>query len=275
MMARVSAFRRLSSQSSWRRISLGTWGSPADPTVYGWLEIEVSRARAYLEALNTTQPTKVTMTHLVGKAVAMAIRARPEVNAVVRRGRQIYQRQSIDVFFQVAYDGGENLSGAKVSEADAKSVVEIARDLELRVHAIREHARHALSRPDAVTARVPALLRRPLLRAIEYAVYDLGLDLSSFGMPTDAFGSAMITNVGVFGLPHGFAPLVPFSRAPIVVTVGAIRPAAVVVSGELAVRDVLTLGVTLDHRLIDGYQAGKLAETLRAVMNDPQHALGS
>lgn len=270
----MCAFKRLSSLSSWRSISLGAWGKPADPTVYGWLEIELSRAQLYLAELNASQPTKVTITHLVGKAAATAIRRRPEVNAVVRRGRQIYQRDSVDVFFQVAYEGGENLSGAKVIDADRKSVVEIARELDAHVHAIREHARHALSRPDAVTGRMPALLRRPLLRAIEYAVYDMGLDLSPFGMPRDAFGSAMITNVGMFGLPHGFAPLVPFSRVPIVVTVGAIRPAPVVVDGELAVRDVLTLGVTLDHRLVDGYQAGKLAETFRAVLSDPQRELG-
>jgi pyruvate dehydrogenase E2 component (dihydrolipoamide acetyltransferase) len=270
----VSAFRRLAPLPTWRRISLGAWDRPADPTVYGWLEVELSRAQAYLQALNAGQPTKITMTHLVGKAVAMAVRARPEVNAVVRRGRQIYQRETIDVFFQVAYEGGENLSGAKVAEADRKSVVEIARELADGVQAIRARARHALSRPDAVTGRVPALLRRPLLRGLEYAVYDLGLDLSAFGMPRDAFGSAMITNVGMFGLPHGFAPLVPFSRAPIVVTVGAIRPAPVVVDGAVAVRDVLTLGVTLDHRLIDGYQAGRLAEILRSILADPQRELG-
>jgi pyruvate/2-oxoglutarate dehydrogenase complex dihydrolipoamide acyltransferase (E2) component len=273
-MAAVSAFKRLSALSSWRRISLSAWDRPSDPTVYGWLEIELSNAKAYLRALNESQPTKVTMTHLVGKALADAIAARPEVNVVVRRGRQIYQRQSVDVFFQVAYEGGENLSGAKVSAADRKSMVEIADELEARVRAIREHASHALSRPDAFTGGVPALVRKPLLRAIEYAVYDLGLNLSAFGIPQDAFGSAMVTNVGMFGLPHGFAPLVPFSRAPIVITVGAMRPAPVVVDGEVAVREVLTLGVTLDHRVIDGYQAGKLAERFHAILTNPQRELG-
>lgn len=273
-MNEMGAFKRLSKLSSWRRLSLATWSRPADPTVYGWLEIELSRARGYLDRLNASQPTKVTITHLVGKAVAVALAQRPEVNAVVRRGRQVYQRESIDVFFQVAYEGGENLSGAKVSAVDAKSVVEIARELEAQVHAIREHARHALARSEAITARVPALARKPLLRAIEYAVYDLGADLSAFGVPRDAFGSAMVTNVGMFGLPHGFAPLVPFSRAPIVVTIGAARPAPIVANGAVAVGEVLTLGITLDHRLIDGYQAGKLAQTFRAVLSDPQRELG-
>jgi len=217
---------------------------------------------------------KVTLTHLVGKAVACAIAERPEVNAVVRRGRQIYQRDSIDVFFQVAFDGGENLSGAKVRGADRKSVVEIADELSRRAEAIRANDEHELKRSDAMTSRVPALLRKPLMRAVEYATYDLGIDLSALGVPADAFGSAMVTNVGVFGLPHGFAPLVPFSRAPIVVTVGAKRRAPVVVDGEVRPGEVLTLGVTLDHRLIDGYQAGRLAERFEAVLRDPAAELG-
>jgi pyruvate dehydrogenase E2 component (dihydrolipoamide acetyltransferase) len=271
----MSGFKRLSKTSTWRRISLSAWDKPSDPTVYGWLEIELTRAEAYLDALNRASSVKVTLTHLVGKAVADAIAMRPEVNAVVRRGRQIYQRDSIDVFFQVAFEGGENLSGAKVSDADRKTVAQIAIELDARVQAIRKHASHELARPDALTASVPALVRRPLLRALEYMVYDFGLDLSALGMPQDAFGSAMITNVGMFGLPHGFAPLVPFSRAPLVVTVGARRLAPVVVEGAVAVRPVLTLGITLDHRVVDGYQAGKLAERFRAILTDPSRELAA
>jgi pyruvate/2-oxoglutarate dehydrogenase complex dihydrolipoamide acyltransferase (E2) component len=92
-------------------------------------------------------------------------------------------------------------------------------------------------------------------------------------VPTDGFGSAMVTNVGMFGLPHGFAPLVPFSLVPIVLTIGEVRDAAVVEAGEVVVRPVLTVGVTLDHRVLDGYQAGRLAQRFCAVMRDPAAAL--
>ena len=71
--------------------------------------------------------------------------------------------------------------------------------------------------------RLPAALRRVVMRGVETLIYDAGWDLSRFGVPRDAFGSAMVTNVGIFGLPHAFAPLVPFSRVPIVVM--ATKPA--------------------------------------------------
>jgi pyruvate/2-oxoglutarate dehydrogenase complex dihydrolipoamide acyltransferase (E2) component len=269
----MPGFRRVRKLSSWRRISLSAWERPSDPTVYGWLDIDVSRALAYLEALSRDTSSKVTLTHLVGKALALAIAEHPDVNGIVRRGRHIYTRSTVDIFFQVAYESGGNLSGAKVSRADEKPLDEIAAELTGRARAIRSHDSHELSRSDASLGGVPPVLRKLALRAIETVTYDWGLDLSKLGVPNDGFGSAMVTNVGMFGLQHGFAPLVPFSRVPIVLTVGAVRDAAVVEQGEVIVRPVLSVGVTLDHRVLDGFQAGKLAQRFCDVMRDPAAVL--
>lgn len=265
----MSRFRRVRNMSSWRRISLSAWARPSDPSVYGWLDIDVSRAIPYLEQRSRECGDKLTLTHLVGKAVALAIAQCPEVNAIVRRGRHVYARSTVDVFFQVAYDAGGNLSGKKVSQADEKSLAQIAHELSKGARAIRSHQQHELSRSDASLGSVPPLLRKLALRAVETLTYDLGVDLSALGVPYDGFGSVMVTNVGMFGLPHGFAPLVPFSRVPIVLTVGALRDAALVEAGQVVVRPTLSIGVTLDHRLLDGFQAGKLAERFCAVVRDP------
>jgi pyruvate/2-oxoglutarate dehydrogenase complex dihydrolipoamide acyltransferase (E2) component len=271
----LAHFHRLRTTSSWRRISLHAWRAPRDPSVYGMLDIDATRALGYLEGINRGSATKVTLTHLVGKAVADAIAVRPEVNAVIRRGRQIYQRDSVDVFFQIALDGGEDLSGAKVVSADQKSVAEIAHELHDRAERIRAHGEHALKRNTELLSRLPAVARGAALHVSEYLSYDLGLDLSALGIPYDAFGSAMVTNVGMFGLPRGLAPLVPFSRAPIVITVGALEQRPLVVDGQVQARPVLPLGATLDHRLLDGFQAGELARRFRAVLEDPESALGA
>ena len=255
-------------ESSWRKISMGAWGRPHDPSIYGWLELDLSRALRYLDELGRANSVKLTLTHLVGKALATALADYPDANVRVRRQR-VHQRESVDVFFQVAYQEGANLSGAKLQDVPSKSLVEIARELEQRAAAIRERAPHALARSDRSLSRVPAPLRRAAMRVMETAIYDWELDLSRFGVPRDAFGSAMVTNVGVFGLPHGFAPLVPFSRVPIVLTVGSVHDAPVVDDGAVVVRPVVCIGVTLDHRLIDGALAGKLAARFREVMLDP------
>ena len=272
-LVRMTHFRRISRLSSWRTLSLNAWGRPRDPTIYGTLQVDVTAAIAYLAAQERESGVKVTLTHLVGKAVAEAIATRPEVNAVIRRGHAVYQRDSIDIFFQVAFDGGEDLSGVKVAGADKKSVIEIARELQDRAERIRAHHDRDFTDKSQLLARLPTLARSVAMRAIEYVSYDLGIDVSRLHLPQDAFGSAMVTNVGMFGLPQAFAPLVPFSRAPIVITVGAVEQRPWVVDGAMEVCPVLTLSATLDHRLLDGYQAGQLAGRLKEILMHPATAL--
>lgn len=274
-LARMTSFHRLSNLSTWRRISLHAWKRPSDPTVYGKLQIDVSAALAYLQAKQDECGVKLTLTHLVGKAVANAIATRPEVNAVIRRGHEVYQRDSVDIFFQVAFEGGEDLSGVKVTGADQKTLAEIARELRERVERVRTHRDSDFTDKSALLARLPASLRGLSLHALEYLGYDLGMDMSKLKLPQDAFGSAMVTNVGMFGLPEAYAPLVPFSRAPIVITVGAVEERPWVVDGAVVARPVLTLGATLDHRLLDGYQAGQLAKRVSDMLQHPSDALDS
>jgi pyruvate dehydrogenase E2 component (dihydrolipoamide acetyltransferase) len=270
----MAGFRRSHAQSSWRSISLHTWSKPRDPTVYGSIDIDATNALDFVHAQTAASGVKVTLTHLVGKAAANAIAARPEVNSVIRRGHTIYERDSIDVFFQVALDGGEDLSGAKVDAADRKSVVEIARELNERAERVRARD-DRFTQKRALITRVPAALRSVVLRTIEYLDYDLGLDLSRLGIPHDSFGSVMVTNVGSFGLPQGFAPLVPFSRAPLVLTVGSVERRPRAVGDSVQVRPVLSIGATLDHRLLDGFQIGQIARRFRETLEDPVRMLGA
>jgi pyruvate/2-oxoglutarate dehydrogenase complex dihydrolipoamide acyltransferase (E2) component len=112
------------------------------------------------------------------------------------------------------------------------------------------------------------------MRISEYLTYDLGLDLRKVGIPYDSFGSVMVTNVGMFGLPLGFAPLLPFSRTPMLLTLGAVHDAARVIDGAVRVRPVLPIGATFDHRLLDGYQAARLAQRFTEITGDPERPLG-
>jgi pyruvate dehydrogenase E2 component (dihydrolipoamide acetyltransferase) len=269
-MARFHVDRRL---PAWRRVALSTWRRGDDPTIYGWIDIEASALQAYVKRLRETSGAKVTVTHVIGKAIALAFAAHPECNGVVSMGR-FKRRDSVDVFFQVALDGGRDLSGAKVVGADRLGVPDIARALDAQATRIRESKDTALQKSQSIMKRVPPAVLAPVLRLSEALMYDAGLDLSALGIPFDPFGTVMVTNVGVFGIDHGFAPLLPIARIPALLTVGAIHDAVVPVNGEPAVRPVLTIGGTFDHRVIDGYGVGKLATVLRRVLTNPEAELG-
>ncbi|MEU7143178.1 dihydrolipoamide acetyltransferase family protein [Nocardia sp. NPDC046473] len=86
--------------------------------------------------------------------------------------------------------------------------------------------------------------------------------------PTDLRGGTFtITNVGVFGVDTG-VPLVNPGEAAIL-CLGSIRKRPWVFRDELAIRWVTTLGISFDHRMIDGELASRFLATTASLLEDP------
>lgn len=258
---------------TWRKVALSSWRQSDDPAISGWLDIDATRLGEYLARVRQATGVKVTVTHLVGKAAAVAFEENPECNAVVSFGR-LKRRDSVDVFFSVAAGDGKNLSGAKLERVNELSVSEIAERLASDVGRIRDKGDTQLQRSQGMLRRLPGAVLRPVMRATAFAMFDLGLDLGRFGVPYDPLGSVIVSNIGVFGLEQGFAPLIPSGRTAAILTIGAIRNKVIAIGNEMAVRPVLTLCGTFDHRVVDGYHLGRIAKTLHNVLENPAQFLG-
>lgn len=100
----------------------------------------------------------------------------------------------------------------------------------------------------------------------------LGVSLKRLGLPSDAFGSAIVSSVSTFGAERAYGPLNPWYRVPILVLVSEVKEKAVVVEGEIVARPMLTVSATLDHRYLDGSHAGRLVRSARAYLGDPAAA---
>ena len=113
----------------------------------------------------------------------------------------------MDVFFIVTTGGGQELTGVKVQAADTKSAVEIAQEVSRRCAAIAAGDDPELGRGKALLAKLPPSALRAALHLSAWLTSDLNLDLSRLGMPRQAFGGAMITSVGMWGVGHARALL--------------------------------------------------------------------
>ncbi|HEY8474094.1 MAG TPA: dihydrolipoamide acetyltransferase family protein, partial [Natronosporangium sp.] len=90
--------------------------------------------------------------------------------------------------------------------------------------------------------------------------------------PADmAGGTFTITNVGVFGVDTG-TPILPPGEAAIL-AFGAIREQPWVHKGKVRPRQVTTLGLSFDHRIIDGELGSKFLADVGAFLTDPETAL--
>lgn len=261
--------------SLWRRMAAAIWGHPSDPTIYARLEVDMAKALEFAEKLGRTRKVRITPTHLVARAVALALRAYPEANAIVRIGG-IRQRRRVHLFFHVAVPGEQiDLTGVVVHDADLKGPAEIAQQLQAEAVAARRGEDREFSKARRRLQRTPAWLLRGVLRWLDFFQYSLNLDPRWFGLARDAFGGAMITSVGSLGIPEAFAPLVPLTRAPMVVAVGKVEPKPVVREGTIVIRPVCVLGATLDHRVFDGLLASKAAKFVLRYLADPAKEEGT
>jgi pyruvate dehydrogenase E2 component (dihydrolipoamide acetyltransferase) len=252
----------------WRKLAGSTWGRPADPQFYGDLEVDAGALESYLEEARRVTGVHLTVTHLVGRAVAHGLAEVPELRVRLARGRE-HARESVDVFFIVTTGSGQELTGIKILAADRKPAVEIAQEVSQRCAAIEAGHDPELGRGKALLTTLPPGLLRVALRLGAWLTSDLNLDLSRLGMPRQAFGGAMITSIGMWGVSHAYSPLAHYYRVPVLVLVGAVRKTPVAVGDQVAVRPVLTLTATFDHRYVDGFHAAQFARAVQDYLAAP------
>jgi len=84
-------------------------------------------------------------------------------------------------------------------------------------------------------------------------------------------GTFTISNLGMYGVARFVAVLNPPQAA--ILAVGAIEERAVVSGGEVAVRPVMELTLTCDHRSVDGATASEFLRTVKQFLEEPGLAL--
>ena len=90
--------------------------------------------------------------------------------------------------------------------------------------------------------------------------------------PSDMSGGTFtITNVGVFGVDTG-TPILPPGEAAIL-AFGAVREQPWAHKGKIKLRQVATLGLSFDHRIIDGELGSKFLRDVGEFLTDPEAAL--
>jgi pyruvate dehydrogenase E2 component (dihydrolipoamide acetyltransferase) len=270
-----ATFETMTDASSFRRTAASMWSAPKDPSIHGSMDVDATQALAFLEAHRAHTGQKLTMTHLVCAATAKALSKYPHLNAKVRFGGRLVQRSTVDLFVSVSTGGGKDLSGAKIERADALDWSGWCEAIGGRARAIREGKDPAFEKSRSLFKLLPFFLLRPLLWLVDLLTNELHLHLPSQGMPRDPFGSAVITNVGMFGIDTAFAPFVPLGRCPMLLLITEVKDRPWVEDGKLVVRPVLRLCATFDHRIIDGHAAGLLAKEIRAHLEQPAPAVAT
>ncbi|NOX90225.1 MAG: 2-oxo acid dehydrogenase subunit E2 [Calditrichaeota bacterium] len=110
------------------------------------------------------------------------------------------------------------------------------------------------------------------LLGLARSVYDIAIRARQKKLKPDEIqnGTFSISNFGVFGTVVGF-PIINQPQVAIL-GVGAVKKRPVVINDAIAIRPVMYLALTIDHRLVDGAMGSQFLEKIREYLEnyDPE-----
>ena len=277
-------FGKPQAPTKFRRLALGSWKAPTDPTLIGILEVNIEKALKHLEAERKKTSEKLTVTHYIGKVFGKVLEHHPELNCEIRFGK-FYPRTSIDISFQVAIEDQEgdlalyhkhDLSAGLVTHIDQKSLIEVAKDLNACARSIRGKKDPLFAGIKKISAIVPGFLLTFTVSVLKWITSTLNLWSPAIGIPRNAFGGLMITNVGSLGLDFAIPTLFPPANVSSIIAIGAIYKAPIYETDSTGVvtqtrlEHFIRLCGAFDHRYIDGLHASRIARDIRKYMEHPE-----
>jgi len=201
------------------------------PHVTEFVTVDVTRTLKLVEELKQDkemQGVRVNPLLLIAKALLVAIKRHPEVNASWDEANQeIVLKHYVNLGIAAATPRG--LIVPNIKDAHDKTLPQLAEALGELVSTAR----------DGRTS--PAAMQG---------------------------GTVTITNVGVFGVDTG-TPILPPGESAIL-AVGAIRLQPWVHKGKVKPRQVTTLALSFDHRLVDGELGSKVLADVAAILEQPK-----
>lgn len=254
----------------WRRSATAIYKKSVDGRLYGTFEMEMDAVMEYI-AKQKDKGIRLTITQIIiaaiGRVLALDI---PDTNAYISRGK-IYDRENVGVYTAVNKGGKNEMGGFVLRDIEHKSIFDISKEMEERVGQSRKDGHEeGAGQKKNLLAGLPWPLRNWLFNFVRWWHIILGKEFKSMNITHDAFGSAMVTNIGTHDLQFGFPALLPIANIPLILAIGKIEPRPVVRDGEIVIRHIMPVGATLDHRLFDGAQGGILATSARRYILDPE-----
>lgn len=231
--------------TGWRKTSLYSWRPTGDSSCYAFEDIPVRGLLAYCKKEN------IKFNICIIKALSETINEKPQINSSIRLWR-IYPRKENVIFFHIARSTkDDDLSGLLFREAHNKPLTELQKyyNTELEFYKNKDGQ---FSDSKKIQKLTPTLFTKALMRVYSFFSYDLNVHLKIFKTPKNAFGSVMLTAVGQLGIQEALTPIAPYTRVPMVVSIGKIVDKVILKNGEVKNEPYIRFGFTFDHRIMDG-----------------------
>jgi hypothetical protein len=238
------------SRALFRKIAISIWNQHGDPSVYSFVELDVTHIESKAELL----------AHVV-KSLGETMAKNRELQCMIRWGKITPRAdRTISVMVNIPGAQADDLSALNLENAHLMSIDQIKNQVDKKATLVRDRKDPHLGPILKIIRYIPTRLLKIFLKTYEFSIYELGVRLGLRFLPLKPFGSIIVSNVGSLGIKNALLPLVPMARAVLMVSVGKVSQEARVVNGCVCIREVVQIGVTFDHRIFDGSHAARMLQ---------------
>lgn len=200
------------------------------PHLYFTKAVDLTNLLALRKQVNESQGTKTSVTDYIAKAAVKALQKYPEVNASLQ-GDQIITYKTVNLGIAVAADSG--LIVPVVKDAEKKGLIEFSQ----AASGLFKKAREGKLMPE------------------EYSG-----------------GTFTVSNLGMFGIDD-FTAIINQPESAILAVSGTQKKPVVITNNqgedEIAIRPMMNITLTVDHRLIDGLMAAQFVVEIKKYLETP------
>ena len=236
-------------------------------------EFDLTNLEAFLEKKNAgrDRADRYTIFHAVAAALVKTVTLRPKMNRFIQ-GRRLYQRDELSLAFvvkkQFSDDAHEALAFIKFPEDTTID--------SLHERIMQETNECRSDKVDNSTAGMDMFTKLPrwLMRIVMWGLHRLDF----YGrVPYDLikadpnYASVFITNLGSIRLNAAYHHLSNWGTNSVFVIIGEKgRKPVFHEDGTFEMRTMLSVGITLDERIADGYYYAKTVRLVKKLLENPE-----
>lgn len=236
-------------------------------------EIDLTNLLAYLEKKNADNPKyRYTLFHAIAAAIVKTVTLRPYMNRFIQ-GKRLYQRDHISIAFVAKKYYGDDAHEALITlRFDENTTIDSLHDRIMNevIQVRRGKKEDNNTEKMGMLVKMPQFLLRWLVNFMR--VLDFYGKVPSFLIKEDpCYSSVFISNLGSIKLHANYHHLTNWGTNSLFLVIGEKHPAPKFdENGNVSMRQVLDLSITIDERIADGYYYSKTFKLLKYLLQHPE-----
>jgi len=232
--------------------------------------IDITELLTYMQSRNEAEGTKLKLFHAICTAVARTVYHRPKMNIFIS-GRRYWQRKDITLSFVVKHqfqdESEESLMFLKVKPE--MTLDSVSKMILGDVQKVRSAGSNDLDKLMETVGKLP----RPILSVFFWILYRLeyhGIMPASLTAGDPNYSSVLLSNLGSIGCGAPYHHLSNYGTNSVMITIGTMRKEKhIMKDGSEQVRDVVSIQVTVDERIADGFYFARSLRLTKYMLENP------